>query len=75
MTEILEELPKLKPAERHIVFERIRELEGNPPPITGAELFKRWKPGSHLSPEEADAFARDIEEGRRFFKAPMSPWE
>lgn len=46
-----------------------------PPPITGAELCKRWKPGSLLTPKEADDFARDIEEGRRFFKPYVSPWD
>jgi len=40
-----------------------------PPPITGAELAKRWKPGSSLSPKEAGDFARDIKRGRRVFKA------
>jgi prevent-host-death family protein len=46
-----------------------------PPSITGAELFRRWKPGSHLTPKEADDFAREIEEGRRFFKPYVSPWD
>lgn len=46
-----------------------------PPPITGAELAKRWKPGSFLTPKEAEDFARDIEEGRRFFKPYVSPWD
>ena len=46
-----------------------------PPPITGAELFKRWKPGSYLTSKEADDFARDIEQGRRFFKPYVSPWD
>ena len=46
-----------------------------PPPITGAELGKRWKPGSALSPKEASDFARDIKKGRRFFKPHASPWE
>ncbi len=45
------------------------------PLITGAELAKRWKLGSFLSPKEADDFARDIEKGRRFFKPYASPWE
>jgi prevent-host-death family protein len=44
-------------------------------PLTGAELAKRWKPGAHLTPKEADAFARDIEKGRRFFKPYVSPWD
>jgi antitoxin (DNA-binding transcriptional repressor) of toxin-antitoxin stability system len=43
--------------------------------LTGAELAKRWKSGAHLSPKEADAFARDIEKGRRFFKPYVSPWD
>jgi len=47
----------------------------NPPPLTFNELAKRWKPSSHLTPEEASAFARDIEKGRKFFKPYVSPWD
>ena len=46
-----------------------------PPPITFAELAKRWKPGTHLTPKEADDFARDIEKGLRFLKPYVSPWD
>lgn len=52
-----------------------RLVPAGPPPITFAELAKRWKPGSFLSPKEADDFARDIEKGRRFFKPYVSPWD
>jgi prevent-host-death family protein len=46
-----------------------------PPPITGSEFAKLWKPGSFLTPAEADDFARDIEKGRRIFKPYVSPWD
>jgi len=52
-----------------------RIVPAEPPPITFAELAKRWKPGTYLTPKEADDFARDIEEGRRFFKPYVSPWD
>lgn len=45
------------------------------PLITGAELAKRWKPGSFLTPKEVEDFANDIEEGRRFFKPYVSSWD
>lgn len=45
------------------------------PPITGAELAKRWKPGTHLTPEEAGNFARDIKKGLRSLKPYVSPWD
>ena len=46
-----------------------------PPPITFAELGKRWKPGTHLTPKEADAYERDIKKGLRFLKPYVSPWD
>jgi prevent-host-death family protein len=52
-----------------------RLIPAGPPPITGAELATRLKPGSFLTPKEADDFARDIEQGRRFFKPYVSPWD
>jgi prevent-host-death family protein len=45
------------------------------PTITGAELAKLWKDRPRLSPKEAETFARDLEEGRKFFKPYVSPWE
>jgi prevent-host-death family protein len=52
-----------------------RIVPTGPPPITGAELARRWKERPQLSSKEAEAFARDIEEGRRFFKPYVSPWD
>jgi prevent-host-death family protein len=45
------------------------------PPITLGEFAKRWKPGTHLSPSEAAAFARDIKKGYKIFKPLVSPWD
>lgn len=75
VTEILEELPKLKLEERDLVLQRLEELKGKPKRVTGAELAKALKDWPRLSPEEAEAFARDIEEGRKFFKPYVSPWD
>jgi len=44
-------------------------------PITLGEFAKRWKPGSHLSPEEAKAFERDLKKGLKFLKPMVSPWD
>jgi hypothetical protein len=41
VTEILDELPKLKAEERLLLFQRLKELAGNPPRITGAELAEQ----------------------------------
>jgi prevent-host-death family protein len=46
-----------------------------PRPLTGAELAEIWKRLPHLSPEEADAFAADIEAGRRSLLPLRDPWE
>ena len=45
------------------------------PPLTGAELAKAWKTMRHLSPKEADAFARDLKKGFLVFKPLVSPWD
>ena len=73
--EILNELPNLSAEERRILIEELDKLKSRPRTVTCAELAKRWKPGTHLTPEECDAFSRDIEEGRRFFKPYVSPWD
>ncbi len=75
VTEILEELPKLKLEERDLVLQRLEELNNRPRHVTVAEFAKAWKERPRLSPEEAEAFARDIEEGRKFFKPYVSPWD
>lgn len=75
VTEILAELPKLKVEERLLVSERLKELSGKPRTVTAAELAESLKDWPRLSPEDAEAFARDIEEGRKFFKPYVSPWD
>jgi len=52
-----------------------RVIPANPASITLGEFAKRWKPGAHLSPSEAAAFARDIKKGRHIFKPLVSPWD
>jgi prevent-host-death family protein len=48
---------------------------GRPHSITAGELAKLWKERPRLSPDDAESFARDIEEGRKFFKPYVSPWD
>jgi len=52
-----------------------RVVPAGPPPITFGEFIKRFRPGTHLSPAEADAFARDLEKGLKFLKPTRSPWD
>jgi prevent-host-death family protein len=52
-----------------------RLIPAGPPPITLGEFFERFKPGTYLSPAEADAFARDLEKGLKFLKPVRSPWD
>jgi antitoxin (DNA-binding transcriptional repressor) of toxin-antitoxin stability system len=53
------------------------ELRRVLPGLTGAEFLEMWRNAPHLSPEEAEAFARDVEEARRELNAmPVpDPWQ
>jgi hypothetical protein len=42
----------------------VRSLGANARPKTGRELAAVWERKPRLSPEEAESFARDIENGR-----------
>lgn len=44
---------------------------------TGAELADAWQNMEHLTPEEAEAFARDVEEGVAWINSQplVSPWD
>ena len=42
---------------------------------TGAEIAAQWDDLPHLPPEEAEAFARDIEEARRELPPLPDLWE
>ena len=46
-----------------------------PRQLTGAELAEIWKQLPHLDPEDAEAFAADIEAGRRILLPLRDPWE
>ena len=52
-----------------------RLVPAGPPPITLGEFFERLKPGTHLSPAEADDFARDLGRGLKLLKPVRSPWD
>jgi hypothetical protein len=48
---------------------------GTPPrPLSGRELALLWARMPHLTPEEAEAFEKDIELGRQFLLPPDDPW-
>jgi len=56
-------------------FAEIRPL---PRGVTGAELLKILQSGPHLTPEEAEAFGRDIDEARKAMGTIADlrdPWE
>lgn len=45
--------------------------------FTGRDAIRLWQEMEHLSPDEAEAFGRDVEEGRRMMNQPPKPlaWE
>jgi antitoxin (DNA-binding transcriptional repressor) of toxin-antitoxin stability system len=45
-----------------------------PPRLTGAELADWWERRPVLAPEDADAFADDVEAARRDAHAARDPW-
>ena len=44
------------------------------PAATGAEAAERWRRRPRLDPEDAEQFARDVEEGRRMLLPPRDHW-
>lgn len=42
--------------------------------ISASELARRWALLPRLSPDDADAFARDVEAARAELPAPVDPW-
>ncbi len=42
---------------------------------TAAEVAAAWRRGPRLNPEEAEAFAADVEAFRRAVPPPVSPWD
>lgn len=43
--------------------------------LSAKELIRRWRAMPRLSPDEAEAFARDLEVGRDALPPVNSPWE
>jgi hypothetical protein len=73
VAEIEAAIEHLPANERHRLREKL--FSENPAsPKTGAELAKLWPGRFHLRPDEADALAADINDGR---KSPPRPtaWE
>ncbi len=46
-----------------------------PTGVPAREFLERWRQRPRLSPEEADAWARDIEAGRAALPPLRDPWE
>jgi len=42
---------------------------------TGSELAALWEKSNHLSPDEADAFGRDLEHARHRLPLLQFPWD
>ena len=45
------------------------------PALTSSELAERWEKLDRLPPDEANAFADDLETARRNLPPPKSPWD
>lgn len=52
-----------------------RLVPAEPRRLTGAELAEIWERLPHLSREEADALAADIEQARHEMPSVRDPWE
>jgi len=52
-----------------------RVVPAKPKAPTGRELAKIWPKLFHLTPEEAESFAADIDAGRKSLSPLVSPWE
>jgi hypothetical protein len=73
VVEIEAAIERLPTAEQAKLRDRLLERPA-PKPKTGAELAVLWRAGFHLTKEEADDFARDLEAARQ--KPPKAPaWE
>ena len=80
VAEIEAAIEKLGDNEREQLRERFGALEGRAlqglaiVPKTGAELARLWPTRFHLRPDEADALATEMDDGRK--PPPQSPaWE
>jgi len=52
-----------------------RVVPAEPKAKTGRELAKLWPKLHHLTKEEAESFAADLENGRRSLPPLVSPWD
>lgn len=43
--------------------------------VTGRDWLSKWRSLPHLDPEDAEDFAREIEESRGNLLPPTSPWD
>jgi hypothetical protein len=84
---IMSTLAEIEAAVSELPLSDLRELEGyvvssrrrkeRLGTFTGRDAMALWDDFEHLSPGEAEAFARDVEEGRRIVNQPPKPpeWE
>ena len=66
-------LPELRELEDYVVTSRQRRERAGA--FTGRDAIRLWQEMEHLPPDEAEAFARDVEEGRRMMNQPPKPLE
>ena len=68
-------LPELRELEGYVVISRQRKERAGA--FTGRDAILLWQEMEHLPLGEAEAFARDVEEGRRMMNQPPKPlkWE
>ncbi len=81
LAEIEAALPELSWEEMDALERRLHELratrEATGLPFTGIDAIQWWRQISHLPPDEAEAFARDVEAGRSEMNRPLGVprWE
>jgi len=81
LAEIEAALPELSREEMDALERRLHELraerEAGERTFTGNDAVRWWRQMSHLPPDEAEAFARDVEAGRREMNRPPGAprWE
>ena len=81
LAEIVAALPSLKSEEAEALERRLHALNearrNDGKVFTGSDAVRWWREREHLPPEEAEAFARDVEKAHREMNRPPAPpaWE
>ena len=77
LAEIEAALPKLTVEEIDSLTRKLQRVRAERQPKQPRSLVQWWSEMEHMSPEEAEAFARDIEAGRAEMNRPvhLPEWE